>query len=1028
MSDDAPEIQTKITLSGSDEIEAAFDRMRVKAEQSFGRIDTAARQTAVTVQNQAKVATVETAAVVQTSEQQIGTLQRVAQALGDSAGYVADKVGAIAKGAAIAGAGLVAAVAAGYGVLSTLSQKSAREGEELLQLSRASGVSVEALTRYQYAADIAAGKSDGVAGAFKRVSDALIKFQDTGDEASLGLFTQVGLGKEVETGKLRTAEQVFARLGEQLKKIPDDTRRAKAAFDLLGAGAGDLLPVFTKSTGDLKALQEEAKKLGETSTSDLTDNTKRLEDIRRLNTAIGSIKDTIVDAFFPFVADGSDKIAAWINGKSEAIQEFAEGAAETVTTLFNDVTRLFNAPLSERVTKLSVDGKEIDLTKERLRNLVSIGREAGEAMEEAAEDGEEAAEDSAMRRIDLDEEELESFIKVGNQKIVYDEKLQKKYIEIDGKRVEVAKSNAAKILAYLSDAVSTALDGVTSQDAKALRFSNGFIAALYEPAQELRRLGLDVWDALSGKGLGARSMTVQWIQGAFNAVGDAAISARDAALALFGLTAADLPTLDGAMRAVQRTYASFRAGLAGKEGEAAVPWARTLGSVLGQLGSALVAVGEVAVRVGRFVGPYLATAFAFVADAFKAMRDVFFEGAVAPENAFAWINRFLPDAKAAFDAVAGVVTALYGFVRAKLATLFEGVSLESFKAGVAEAWETVVRTVMSAYSRIEAVVGFLIGVLDRVAKALGFKDWKELGIVLFVTWLISQVIGIGNVVSAIGQTADALLKVGAIGALALGLLIYGVVALAGAFLAFVGLPGLMGAAIAAGLTGLGLLAIKYRDEIKTALGNAADWVRDKWTRLKAWFTGEVLPAFGIGEKKSPVADVPMPEQPAAPAAPQRSGQIVLGTDGTWREMEDEEERTGTGAAGRRRMEEESARTRAETEAMRASTLASMMASLRGGREEGEIGADRVTPGMAQGTFGDFLNSLRALGGGLSLTTPFAQAPLALPQGGAGGLVPFAPNFTPAPDTLYGTPEAVENVIKKAIEAGVAVKTPRPRET
>lgn len=130
--------------------------------------------------------------------------------------------------------------------------------DALNDIANRTGVSVEALQAYGQAAKLAGVETEAFA---KYVQKLTISIGEAaGDEKAQKAFSDLGIAFD----ELRTkspAEQ-FEMVADALSNISDPAERAAAAVKLFGKGGIELGPLFTEGPGAMKAMREEAERLG----------------------------------------------------------------------------------------------------------------------------------------------------------------------------------------------------------------------------------------------------------------------------------------------------------------------------------------------------------------------------------------------------------------------------------------------------------------------------------------------------------------------------------------------------------------------------------------------------------------------------------------------------------------------------------------------------------------------------------------------------------------------------------------------
>lgn len=160
----------------------------------------------------------------------------------------------------IAGIGLSATAAAAALVAAVKS--AADYGDELDNMSKRTGESVENLARLQYAAKMSDVSNEALAKGMKNLAGQIVGAAN-GAKDSSELFDKYGVAVRDVDGKVRPTMDVLGDLADVFKDMPDGAQKAALAAEFFGSKLGtELIPLLNEGRGGLKALGEEAESLG----------------------------------------------------------------------------------------------------------------------------------------------------------------------------------------------------------------------------------------------------------------------------------------------------------------------------------------------------------------------------------------------------------------------------------------------------------------------------------------------------------------------------------------------------------------------------------------------------------------------------------------------------------------------------------------------------------------------------------------------------------------------------------------------
>ncbi len=165
----------------------------------------------------------------------------------------------------------------------------ASAGDTLDKMSGRTGVSVEALSELGFAAEQSGAD-------LETLEAGLRKMQRSITDAAEGMQTAVdalaALGLSAAALQNLTPEQQFKLIADRLSKIEDPTTRAALAMELLGKSGTRLLPMLKDGAAGIEALQQQARDLG------LTISTQSAKDAALLTDTLNILWRTLKQAAF----------------------------------------------------------------------------------------------------------------------------------------------------------------------------------------------------------------------------------------------------------------------------------------------------------------------------------------------------------------------------------------------------------------------------------------------------------------------------------------------------------------------------------------------------------------------------------------------------------------------------------------------------------------------------------------------------------------------------------------------------------
>ena len=224
--------------------------------------------------------------------------------------------------------------AAIVGFVSLSARSFADTGDQLSELSKRTGVSVEYLSRLAYVAQLAGTSLGGFEVGMRRlqstITDAaggMLDYQDA--------FSRLGLSY-TELAQL-TPEEQFSRVIYALGGVTDATTRAALAVDLLGRSGTQLLPIIADGSGKFEDMMKAADELGVTMDTETAAKASALKDATdSLKASVGGLTREIGEGMAPSIKSLADTITSIVsaaNRWADANPVLAATITQTVTVM-----------------------------------------------------------------------------------------------------------------------------------------------------------------------------------------------------------------------------------------------------------------------------------------------------------------------------------------------------------------------------------------------------------------------------------------------------------------------------------------------------------------------------------------------------------------------------------------------------------------------------------------------------------------------------------------------------------------------
>jgi hypothetical protein len=216
------------------------------------------------------------------------------------AAHVADRHMASIKSSINAGVATIAASAAAAGsALILLTRNAINAADDINKMSQKVGMSVENLSRLQYAAELSDVGIEGLAIGLKKLSVNMLEAASGSKEANQG-FAALGISVTNSSGQLKSSDQILKEVADRFARIEDGAGKTALAVKLFGRSGADLIPLLNQGAAGMKAMADEADRLGITISRDTAKAAEEFNDnLKRVEASSRAVGLTIANALLP---------------------------------------------------------------------------------------------------------------------------------------------------------------------------------------------------------------------------------------------------------------------------------------------------------------------------------------------------------------------------------------------------------------------------------------------------------------------------------------------------------------------------------------------------------------------------------------------------------------------------------------------------------------------------------------------------------------------------------------------------------
>lgn len=212
--------------------------------------------------------------------------------------------------------------------------------DELGKASQKFGVPVEQLSALKFAADLADVSFESLGKGLAKLSKAILDGAvNPGGEAAKA-FKSLGISVRDANGQIKPTDEIFGAIAEKFSQMEDGAGKTATAIKLFGRSGADLIPLLNEGQKGIKALTDEAKKLGIVISQETAAKAQEFNDtLKRIHTISDALYLKIAESLLP----GLQKLAnAFLQAKQDGggLDDFVKGLGEVFDGFVQDVLRI----------------------------------------------------------------------------------------------------------------------------------------------------------------------------------------------------------------------------------------------------------------------------------------------------------------------------------------------------------------------------------------------------------------------------------------------------------------------------------------------------------------------------------------------------------------------------------------------------------------------------------------------------------------------------------------------------------------
>jgi hypothetical protein len=205
--------------------------------------------------------------------------------------------------------------------LTTAGKAAIEFGDEMQKASAKTGIAVEDLSELAYAAKQNDIEISGLNTALKKMQ---VTLSEAGSGSKSANETLSALGLTFQQLQALEPDKQFEVLADRISGLKDPADRTRAAVELFGRAGADLLPLFEQGAAGIRAMREEAQRMGATLTGEQAKALAEADDaIKRLGQAWDGAARSVTGFIALPLAGFLDKITGALTSQEPPLKRIA---------------------------------------------------------------------------------------------------------------------------------------------------------------------------------------------------------------------------------------------------------------------------------------------------------------------------------------------------------------------------------------------------------------------------------------------------------------------------------------------------------------------------------------------------------------------------------------------------------------------------------------------------------------------------------------------------------------------------------
>ena len=211
----------------------------------------------------------------------------------------------------VAGAAIGVSVVGAAAGLAALTKAAIDNADALDNMSQRIGVSVEALSRLQYAAKLSDTSIESLQTGFRTLANNMVAGSDA--------FAKLGISITNTDGSMRSSVEIFTEIADRFAGMENGALKSALAVDIFGRSGLDLIPLLNEGSAGLAKFNKQSDEVGNTISTKTAKAAAAFNNtLDQISLTIDGVVNKVMVAALPALQSLADKLAS---------PEFAEAAA-----------------------------------------------------------------------------------------------------------------------------------------------------------------------------------------------------------------------------------------------------------------------------------------------------------------------------------------------------------------------------------------------------------------------------------------------------------------------------------------------------------------------------------------------------------------------------------------------------------------------------------------------------------------------------------------------------------------------------